>query len=256
MMQQEVRVIIGELIAVLPPDRQAKVRGIPVLADPALEVNAFAGCENGSAFMATTDGFLHAADAIGQTRATDELFGTKTYDQYMSQTLPRIIRDEKTSPALPAGIIPPQYLLDPARLSRAREIFQDMVAFTMGHELGHHYLGHTGCANGQPANLLSQLGRLGSRLVPVWSQFDESSSDTAGAVNALDAGYTRRPQFRWSEQGGVYLFDFFARLEQTAGGNVMNPLNLLRSHPFPSMRPQWMRPTVEDWYRRHPDVRR
>jgi hypothetical protein len=255
-MQQEVRAILGELVANLPPDRQSKVRGIPLMTDPSLEVNAFAGCEAGTPFMAATEGFLLASDAIGQTRATDELFGTRTYDSYTNTVLPNLVRDEKgASPALPPGTIPPQYLLDPRRASRAREIFDDMVAFTFGHELGHHYLGHTGCANGQPGGLLGNLQRIGSRIIPAWSQFDESSSDSAGAQNALDAGYMRRPQFRWSERGGAYLFDFFARLERAAGGNLLNPLNLLRSHPFPSTRPQWMQPVVDDWYRRHPDVR-
>jgi hypothetical protein len=105
------------------------VRGIPLMTDPSLEVNAFAGCEAGTPFMAATEGFLLASDAIGQTRATDELFGTRTYDSYTNTVLPNLVRDEKgASPALPPGTIPPQYLLDPRRASRAREIFDDMVA--------------------------------------------------------------------------------------------------------------------------------
>lgn len=254
MMQQEIRTILAELVGALPADSQAKVRGIPLMFDPTLEVNAFAGCESGTAFMAATEGFVQAADAIGQTKATDELYGTRTYEAYTARVLPDLVRNEKASPALPAGIVPPQYLLDARRASRAREIFQDVVAFTFGHELGHHYLGHTGCANGAQGGPLPNAGRLLSNVIPIWSQFNESAADSAGAVNTLDAGYKRRPQFRWSERGGAMLFDFFAKLEAAAGGGLLNPMNLLRSHPFPTLRPAWMAPTVQTWYQRHPDV--
>lgn len=254
MMQAEIRSILAELVNALPPDSQAKVRGIPLMFDPTLEVNAYAGCENATAFMAATEGFVEAADAIGQTKATDEMYGTRTYDAYTSRVLPDLVRSEKASPALPAGIIPPQYLLDARRASRAREIFQDVVAFTFGHELGHHYLGHTGCANGAQGGALPNAGRLLSNVIPIWSQFNESAADSAGVINTLDAGYKRRPQFRWSERGGTMLFDFFAKLEAAAGGGLLNPMNLLRSHPFPTLRPAWMAPTVQSWYQRHPDT--
>ena len=254
MMQQEVRTILADLVGVLPPESQSRVRGIPLMFDPTLEVNAFAGCESGTAFMAATEGFVQAADAIGQTKATDEMFNTRTYDAYTARVLPDLVRNEKASPALPMGIIAPQYLLDARRASRAREIFQDVVAFTFGHELAHHYLGHTGCANGVPSGAIPNAGRVLSNVIPIWSQLTESSADAAGATNTLDAGYKRRPQFRWSERGGHLLFDFFARLEAAAGGGLLNPMNLLRSHPFPTLRPAWMQPTVQGWYQRHPDT--
>ncbi len=65
------------------------MRGIPLVFDPTNEVNAYAGCDDsGAPFLAATAGILEAVDAIAQTKATDELFGTRTYDAYCSAVLP------------------------------------------------------------------------------------------------------------------------------------------------------------------------
>lgn len=261
MMQQEVRSILGELIAALPATEQSRVRGIPLAFDSTLEINAYAGCEKGAPFMAGTEGILQAVDAIAQTNATDQMYGTRTYEAYLQAVLPRLVRGENVSPALPFGTIPPQYLAVPQRLSRAREIFQEVIAFTFGHELAHHYLGHTGCANGQAlpgAPALATLGHLATGVMPFLNQPNESASDAWGANNALDAGLRRTPaSYRWSEAGGLLLLEFFARLEQAAGGstNVLSPVNLLRSHPNPGLRIPLVRNAIAQWYSRHPGVR-
>jgi hypothetical protein len=81
--QNELRSVLGELINALSAQNQALVRGIPLVFDPTTEVNAYAGCDDsGQPFLAATAGILEAADAIAQTKATDELFGTQTYDAY------------------------------------------------------------------------------------------------------------------------------------------------------------------------------
>jgi hypothetical protein len=255
-MQQEVGSILRELTAALPATYQTKVSGIPLQFQTTNEINAFAGCEKGAAYMAGTEGFLAAVDAIAQTKAADEMFGTHTYDAYTSRVLPQIVQAEASvSPALPPDIIPPQYLPNPQRLSRAREIFGDVVAFTFGHELAHHYLGHTGCATGQAQNLVTLLGNLASHAIPLWSQAYEGQADQNGCINALDAGAKRRPSYRWSEQGGVMLLDFFARLDRAAGGNPLNPLNALRSHPNPAFRIPYVQQTAQSWYRQNPAIR-
>jgi hypothetical protein len=251
-MQQEVRGILAELIRGLPQNYQAKVTGIPLNFGETVEINAFAGCENGVAFMEGTQGFLLATDAISQTRATDEMFGTRTYEAYVAKIVPSIIADPKTNPALPLGIISPQQWANGPRLSRAREIYQDIVAFTFGHELAHHYLGHTGCANGAAQDGLARLLNLASHVVPVWSQLYESQADQGGTVGSLETGKARRPQYRWSEAGGVFLLDFFARLDQASGGGVLHPLNLLASHPNPGLRIPMVQNIARDWYARNP----
>jgi hypothetical protein len=256
-MQQEVRAILTELIAQLSADNRAKIDGIPLRFEATNEVNAYAGCERGVSFMAGTEGFLLAAMAIADTAATDEMFGTKTYDAYTAAIIPQMLNDEKSSPALPNGIVSMQYALIPQRQSRAREVFGDIVAFTFGHELGHHYLGHTGCANGAAKDPATQLSTLLGHVVPVFGQLQETQADSSGTVNALDSGKFRRPNYRWSERGGVLLLDFFARLERAATGrpfNPLNPLNLLRTHPNPTQRIPAVQGIARDWYGRNPGV--
>ncbi len=257
-MQQEVRGILADLVAALPAGHQSRVRGIPMTFDPTTEVNAFAGCEQGQPFMAATAGMLEAVDAIAQTRATDELFGTRTYDAYCDAVLPQLAKSEHARAGLPAGIVPTNLGPDPRRWSRAREIFQEVIAFTMGHELAHHYLGHTGCANGQPMGNAPSPERLGRLLtaIPLFNQGAEAAADSAGAVNALDAGRARRPQYQWHENGAVALLDYFARLERAAGGggplSLLNPVAFLRTHPNPLARIPLVQTVAHTWRLQHP----
>lgn len=258
-MQQEVRTILTELINALGPQYQPLVRGIPLTFDPTTEVNAFAGCdEQGTPFMAATAGILEAVDAIAQTKATDELFGTHTYDAYCNQVLPQLVRSDKARAGLPMGIIPPQYGGDARRWSRARELFDEIIAFTFGHELAHHYLGHTGCAKGQAMGSAPDPARLGRLLtiVPIFNQAAEAASDTSGTINALDAGRARRPAYQWSEAGGTNLLDYFARIERAAGGggplSLLNPVAFLKTHPNPLARIPIVQTVARTWRMQHP----
>ncbi len=257
--QQEVRNVVAELINSLSPQNQALVRGIPLTFDPTVEVNAYAGCdEQGSPFLAATTGILEAVDAIAQTKATDELFGTQTYEQYTAAVLPQMVKSDKARAALPAGIIPANLGPDPRRWSRAHEIFDDVIAFTFGHELAHHYLGHTGCAKGQPMGSGPDPARLGRLLsvVPLFNQAGEAAADSAGCVNALDAGRARRPQYEWSDTGGVLLLDYFARIERAGGGggplSLLNPVQFLRTHPNPLARIPLVQTVARTWRAQHP----
>jgi hypothetical protein len=259
--QNELRGILAELLAALSAQNQALVRGIPLVFDPTPEVNAFAGCdEQGAPFLAATAGVLEAVDAIAQTRATDELFGTQTYDAYCNAVLPQIVRSDKARAALPAGIIPANLGPDPRRWSRAHEIFDEVLAFTFGHELAHHYLGHTGCAKGQGGGGAgpdpSRLGRILSNVIPLVNQAGEATSDSAGAINSLDAGRARRPQYEWSENGGVFLLDYFARIERAAGQggplSLLNPISVLRTHPNPLARIPLLQAVARNWHGQHP----
>jgi len=257
-MQQEVKAILAELVNALGPQNQALVRGIPLQFDPTPEINAYAGCDdNGNPFLAGTAGILEAVDAMAQTKATDELFGTQTYETYCNQVLPQIVQSDKARAGLPAGIIPQQYGSDLRRWSRAREIFDETIAFTFGHELGHHYLGHTGCAKGQASSGPdpSALGRLALR-VPLFNQGAEAAADSAGAINALDAGRARRPNYQWNEAGATNLLDYFARLERAAGAggplSLLNPIAVLKTHPNPLLRIPLVQTVARNWHATHP----
>jgi hypothetical protein len=257
MWQQEVRNVMAELIAALPSAYAAKVRGIPLVFDPnPYEVNAFAGCdERGAPFLAGTEGILEAIDAISQTKATDEMLGTHTYDQYTQIVMPQMAKSDKASAALPPGIIPASVLLDPRRLSRAHELYDNIVAFTFGHELGHHYLGHTGCANGQAGGSgpnPAVLGQILTTILPGLNQPNEWAADSAGCVNTLDAGRARQPNYRWTEDGGLMLLDYFSRLESASGISPLNPIGFLRTHPNPTFRIPLVQTVARTWYLQHP----
>lgn len=255
--QAEVRAVLNELIANLSAQNQARVATVPLVLDPtANDVNAWAGCTDGGApYIAGTEGLFEALDAISQTKATDELFGTRTYDAYAGLVIPRLA-SAQGSAALPAGMIPPQVSSDPRRISRAHEMFDELAAFTFGHELAHHYLGHTGCANGQQAGLgpaLVQMEQIAIS-VPVlrWvNQPNEALADTNGCINTLDAGHARGGQaYRWTEEGGLWLLDFFARLETASGANPL--LGFLRTHPNPGGRIFLVQTTASAWHLQHP----
>jgi hypothetical protein len=257
--QAEARAVMKELVAALAPQDQARVASVPLEIDPSPgDVNAFATCDdNGAPYVAGTEGLLEAVDAISQTKATDELFGTRTYDAYTSAVAPRLVSSQNASAMLPAGIVPVQYWADPRRISRAHEIFDEIVAFTFGHELAHHYLGHTGCANGQPVTgpgpTLAQMAAQASQVrVLAWmNQLNETFADTHGCTNTLDAGRARAGQaYRWTEEGGLWLLDFFARLESAAGANPL--LGWLQTHPNPGGRIFVVQTTASAWHLQHP----
>jgi hypothetical protein len=258
MWQAEVRAILAELIQNLPPANAAKVRGIPLVVDPnPYEVNAFAGCdERGSPFIAGTEGLLEAVDAMAQTKATDEMLGTSTYDQYTGIVAPQMAKSDKASAALPPGIIPLNVAADPRRLSRAHEIFDEVVAFTFGHELGHHWLGHTGCANGQPMGPgpnPALLGQIATSILPGLNQPNEVAADSAGCINVLDTGRARMAiAYRWTEAGGLLLLDYFARLDRATGITPLNPIGFLRSHPNPAFRTPIVQGVARTWWLQHP----
>jgi hypothetical protein len=254
--QNETRAVAKELVANLGPQQQARVASVPLVFDPNQnEVNAFAGCDdNGAPFVAGTEGLLEAVDGISQTKATDELYGTRTYDSYMTLVAPRLVSKGGGSAMLPGGVIPPQYWSDPRRVSRAHEIFDEIVAFTFGHEFSHHYLGHTGCANGQAGGLgpaLAELGMLATSVAPFVNQPNEAAADYSGCLNMLDTGRSRSPAaYRFNEEGGLWLLDFFSRLERASGANPL--LGFLRTHPNPGLRIPIVQGAATTWRLQHP----
>ncbi|MDP9148425.1 MAG: hypothetical protein M3O36_00570 [Myxococcota bacterium] len=242
-------------MAHLSARNQALVATIPLIFDPnPNEVNAFAGCDDtGAPFVAGTEGLLEAIDGIAQTRSTDEIFSTNTYEAYVAVVAPRLVSKDGGSAVLPSGIVPAVYWSDPRRVSRAHEMFDEIVAFTFGHELSHHYLGHTGCASGQtsgPGPAIAQLGMLATAIMPGLNQPNEIAADSNGCINVLDTGAARPLQaFRWSEEGGLWLLGFFTRLEQASGASPW--LGFLRTHPNPGLRIPIVQGVAATWRYQH-----
>ncbi len=252
--QAETRAVIAEDVAALTPDNQARVQGIPLVFDSnPYEINAYAACDaQGHAGVVGTEGLLEAIDAIAQTKATDELYGTRTYDQYIATVVPALASSNSASAALPPGILPPAALTDPRRWSRAHEWFDEIVAFTFGHELSHHWLGHTGCANGTP-NLLGVVQSFLTQVpIPAFTQPAEFQADTEGTNTMLAAGRRRVPQYRWNEEGALALLDFFLHLEQSVGLTNQVKVAFLGTHPSSALRSPIVQATARLWYTQHP----
>jgi hypothetical protein len=158
------------------------------------------------------------------------------------------------SALLPAGIIPLVYWADPRRISRAHEIFDETVAFTFGHELSHHYLGHTGCAMQQAGVLPQAIAQLGQFLTSgpaTFNQPNEMLADNYGCRNTLDTGRARSGVgYRWTEGGGLWLLDFFQHLSRAAGASPL--VSILLSHPDPSLRIPLVQAAAASWHLQHP----
>lgn len=253
MMHSEVRTVLDELIAHLPTTQASRVRGIPLKLDPTPnDINAYAGCDaQGKPFLAGTEGLLQAIFAIAETKACDEIDAARSYDTYMAAVTPNLTSQSPGSPQLQPNVLPAQCMVDPRVLSHARELFDGIAAFTFGHELAHHYLGHTGCAiNDSPFTQgLATVEHLSQTLIPAFNQPNEFAADTAGLYNVMDSGRARKPRYEWTEKGAMMLLEFFAKLE----GQTNNiAISFSRTHPSSAMREGWVRTTAATWRLLHP----
>jgi hypothetical protein len=250
-LQAESAQILRELVAALPDGSRAKVDGIPLLFDNQTgEVNAFAGCENGAAFMAITLPLMRAMGHISEAKAADELYGTQrvsTYTRLAAESLGK----QGPVPDPPPGFYSPNEAMDPRKLSRQRDVYDEMVGFVLGHELAHHYLGHTGCANGTPSRGLdpARLGRIVTTIVSPLNQFNETGSDTAGVENLLEMGSRRQGRAPITEMGAVLTLEFFGGMEQMSPATAV--LGILRTHPHPRLRIPLIQQTAQRWRAGH-----
>ena len=253
MMHTEVRSVLDELIAHLQTTQASRVRGIPLKFDPEPnDINAYAGCDaQGKPYLAGTVGLLQAIFAIAETHSCDEIDGARSYDTYMATVTPLLTAAKPGSPQLQTNVLPAQCVVDPRVLSHARELFDEIAAFTFGHELAHHYLGHTGCAiNDSPFTQgLATIEHLTQSVVPAMNQPNELAADTFGLSNVMDTGRARKPHYEWTEKGGMLLLEFFAKLE---GQSSTLSLSFTKTHPSSAMREGWVRTAAATWRLLHP----
>jgi hypothetical protein len=248
-MQAEATQMLRDLVAALPADRKAKVDGIPLLFDgQSGEVNAFAGCDGGAPFMAITLPLLAAMGHIAEAKASDEVFGSQRVDAY-TRLAGAAVAAGQPVPDPPAGFYGPQEANDPRKLGRERVVLDEMLGFVLGHELGHHYLGHTGCANGDVSHGVdpATLGRIASNVVPALNQPNEIAADINGTQNMLDVGLSRPGGL--TEMGAVLTLQFFGTLSQITPSAMA--LGILRTHPFPQLRIPLIQSTANSWRAAH-----
>ena len=245
--RQEAKAVLDALVAALPNDARARVMGIPlaVIEDPK-EVNAYAGCDkSGRAFMGITAPLLTLQAASSEAKAFDELYGTQHYGEYVG-LVANSVRGGKAVQGLAPGKLAVPGALDPRKLSRQKFLYDQQLAFVLGHELAHHYRGHTGCANGGASAGVSgeDIGRLLSNAVPVFNQPLEIEADVHGVRNTLDAG-ARQPGSPWTEEGAMMTLDFFNRLSQF--GPEVLLLGFFQTHPHPTLRIPIVQSTAQQW---------
>ncbi len=247
-MRQRAGQVLAELVAVLPPTQKQRVDGVPLFADATVgEVNAFAACDDqGLPLMAISDGLLDVIAHLAQFRATDETFGGRRTDAYI-ELIATKQRAGKPIVQPAAGFVDPAQHVDPRKVARQGVLFDEQLAFVLGHELAHHHLGHTGCAIGKGGSRgvhPSDLGRLLSRAAPIFNQPNEVSSDVAGVNNLLTAG-SKRSGAKWTEGGSLLVLTFFSGLDRLSAEAIL--FGFERSHPPPALRVPIVQQTAQTW---------
>jgi hypothetical protein len=246
-LRQRAQAVIRELVAALPASQRGMVETIPLLVDDAVgEVNAFAACtQGGKAVMAISDGLMEIQSQMARAKATDEIFGTAKFDQYV-QFIAQSQRPNASIVKPPAGFFDPGQDLDARKIQRQHQLFDEELAFVLGHELAHHYLQHTGCAGPQSGALTpADVGRALSNAVPVFNQPNESASDWFGTQNTLSAG-ARRQGYRWTEGGAMLTLSFFLALKK------ISPVEAIlfafeQTHPHPAFRVPTVQQAAAHW---------
>lgn len=252
-MKDEAKKIYQKEIDALSASNKAVVEKIPLLfEDNKEEVNAFAGCDDsGKTFVVVTAAMYQMLDLMAQTRATDEIFGTGYYDEYIKELAKQQEGKAQILP-LPPGMLDISKSLDQRKLKRQRQLFDEAVAYVVGHELAHHYKGHLGsvCSGGAGGTIKpGDIIRLAKKVVPAVNQANEIQSDVEGTNNLLSAGQNES-DYKWSEGGALLVIDFFKKLRDLHPGAPL--FTFMMTHPAPEVRAPIVKNTANWWRLTHP----
>ena len=230
--------ILGELIAALPEDRRARVANLTLTSDNRLgDVNAFATCdEDGGPMIGISDGMITIAAHLAMGTATDEIFETDKARDYLGW-----LGAHGLDPP-PVAFYDAAYHTDPRKVARQREVFEEQIAFVLGHELAHHYLGHLVCNS---SGGVEELGQVAADNVPAFNQIAELAADTAATKNLLAAGVARTG-YTWTEHGALLVIAAFNRHTETTISDVV--LAFERTHPLPYVRVPVITLAAEMWH--------
>ncbi|MEP7052955.1 MAG: M48 family metalloprotease [Pseudomonadota bacterium] len=236
--------LLNELVATLPPPQQSRVAGIPLVVDSTVgDVNAFATCtSSGHAAMAITDGLLDIEAHLSQARATDETFGTHKLADYIQLI---VQRQQPNRPIVqpPAGFFDPTQQADGRKVARQHQLLEEQIAFVLGHELAHHYLGNLPCTSAGQLPL-AELGQALSGTVPLFNQPNEIAADASGTNTLLTMGF-RRSGYHLTEGGALITMQFFAGLEQFSAAQLLFAFQ--NDHPPALIRTPIIQQTAAAW---------
>jgi len=226
-LRNQAQTTMAELVNALPALQQSRVRGIPLVVDDEVgEVNAFAACtQGGRSVMAVSDGLLDVAAHLAQARALDETFGSRKVDEYVAF----VARNQRPkSPVVrpPPGFFDPAQSMDGRKVQRQHQVLEEALAFILGHELAHHYLGHLPCTAGNVT--ASEIGRVLTDVVPALNQQFELAADMAGINNVLTTG-ARRAGYHYTEGGALLTMQFFGGMDQLSPVDILFGFEL--THP-------------------------
>lgn len=234
----------AELLESVFADQRARVQAIPfhVVSDRQ-EPNAAAGCsERRAPMLMITSAMVTVCAASAEARAYDELAGTNTLETY-AQALLDDLRSGRAVRPLDRSLVTGPIASDPRKLAREIHLYDQQVAFILGHELAHHYRGHTGCAEAgattASAREAEDLQRgLANAASPLEQPF-EVEADVWGITNVLERGRARTGG-AWSEEGALLSLEVFRHFGPLAQGGLaaggMDPGVFLSTHPPSELR--------------------
>jgi hypothetical protein len=231
--------VLDRLIAALPDEERRAVAGV-TLATDSMDgtINAYATC-GGGPIVAISDRLLEIEAQLAATRAADELFETTKMHEYIrwmgKQAAAKKSDEERASDPLPTPDLAwyGDAHTDLRKISIQRVLFEEGVAYVLGHELAHHYLGHLACAgDGGTVDGVVIL----ARAIPLFSQAAEVAADVAAIENVLAVGNVARAAGRraWTEEGALVLLEFIHYWDKLDPGDIL--LAFLASHPLPAAR--------------------
>jgi hypothetical protein len=243
-LRAEAQSVIRELISALPPLQQGRVANIPIVIDSTPgEVNAFAACtKDGKAAMAITDGLLDIQAHLARAKAYDEVARTNKVDAYI-QLIAHGQQPKRPIVQPPAGFFDPALDAQPQKLARQREVLDEQIAFVLGHELAHHYLGHLPCTGGGQIPL-AEVGQVLSSAVPLFNQPNEIAADMSGLNDTMTTG-ARRNGYHFTEGGALLTMQFFAGMDQFSPADIL--FTFERDHPPPAVRVPIIQQTANAW---------
>ena len=209
---------LRELVAALPEDRRRAIAQVRLeISERAGDVNAFATCDGDQPVVGVSDGLITIAARLATSKAIDEIMATDDTRELMRKV------------ATPEG--PPKktrYDLDRDKLGRQHMWFVEQIAFALGHELAHHYLGHLSCGSigvGGP-DVLGQL-------LPIFDQPKELEADTEGVVNLLGVRKDRNG-YEWSEEGAILVLQMIKAQRELGPRDIIFAFE--QTHPLPEVR--------------------